>query len=694
MGLHTLSYTVDDGTGLTDTATVAITVTAGADAPVALDDVATVAEDASVVISVLTNDTDIDGDALTVTGATSADGTSSTDGATVTYSPAADAVGTHTVSYTVDDGTGLTDTATVTVTVTPVPDAPVAVDDVATVAEDDSVVISVLTNDTDIDGDALTVTGASSADGIASTDGTTVTYSPAADAVGTHTVSYTVDDGTGLTDTATVTVTVTPVNDAPAFTAGADVTVAEDAGPTTVAGWATAMSPGPADEAGQAVAFTATPADPDLFEVVPAIDAAGELTFTPDENAWGTTTVAVQLSDDGGTADSGVDTSPAQVFTITITPVGDAPVAGDDAFATPVLIPLVVPAPGVLANDGDEDGDTLTATITVSAGGGVVVLLPDGSFIYTPLPLFSGTDTFTYEVTDGTSTDTATVTIQVASDIDQQVLFLGSSGSGPDDWDFVTTPPAPAGSEPDTDGDGSPGLTVEKGKPTPTGGDGEEYQEWGIVATSPIGARRPRDAAAVEHLGGVPPGPRGGLLGVAPGLCRRRHRVRQHLQHRRRPRAALERRRGGLGVPRDRAGRRVAHRRHRPHAPAAGDVRPPRRVGRCPASTTPPPWSSPSPPEVGSARRRSGVEGVEEGVEGGVDRVGCLLVHPVAGALDDRLAAEVGAGGARVLVGVDAGEHPAHRVAGAGDEAGRLVDGRAGEVADGGGVERRGPGSG
>ena len=404
----------------------------------------------------------------------------------MTYSPAPGAIGSHTVTYTVDDGTGLTDTATITVTVTAVLDAPVAIDDVATVAEDGSVVVSVLGNDIDGDGDVLTVSGASSADGTASTDGATVTYLPAPDSNGPHTVTYTVDDGTGLTDTATVTVTVTPVNDAPGFTAGADVTVAEDAGPTSVTGWASNISPGPANEASQGLVFTGVPADPDLFEVAPAIDAAGTLTFTPAADASGTTTVVVQLADDGGTTGGGADSSAAHVLTITITAVGDAPVAGDDAYATPGLLPLIVPAPGVLANDGDEDGDALTTNLTISAGGGVVVMLPDGSFVYTPLPLFSGTDTFTYQVSDGTLTDTATVTIEVAGSTDLEQLFLGSSGSSPDDWDLVSAPPTPAGSEPDSDGDGNPGVTVEKSKQEAGSSDGDEYQEWGFVTATPL----------------------------------------------------------------------------------------------------------------------------------------------------------------------------------------------------------------
>src|SRR5204862_451522 len=84
-----------------------------------------------------------------------------------------------------------------------------------------------------------------------------------------------------------------PVNDAPSFVRGADQTSNEDAGPQTVANWATAISAGPADESGQTVTFTVTSDNPSLFSAGPAVSSSGTLTYTAAANANGTATVTV-----------------------------------------------------------------------------------------------------------------------------------------------------------------------------------------------------------------------------------------------------------------------------------------------------------------------------------------------------------------------------------------------------------------
>src|SRR4029078_5088329 len=132
--------------------------------------------------------------------------------------------------------------------------------------------------------------------------------------------------GNGGQDTATVTVTVTPVNDAPSFTKGPDQTVLEDAGAETINGWATRILGAPADESGQTLTFNITGnSNPGLFSAAPAISSAGELTYTPAANLNGTATITITLHDNGGTANGGVDTSAPQSFTITVASVNDAP---------------------------------------------------------------------------------------------------------------------------------------------------------------------------------------------------------------------------------------------------------------------------------------------------------------------------------------------------------------------------------
>ena len=134
-----------------------------------------------------------------------------------------------------------------------------------------------------------------------------------------------VSNEAGTNDSTTATVTVIEVNHAPRFTKGANQTVNEDAGSRTVTGWASGLSPGATNESGQLLTFLVTTDHPELFDVQPAIDAAGMLTYRPATNAYGTATIGVILKDDGGTANGGQDTSAAQTFLITLQPVNDVP---------------------------------------------------------------------------------------------------------------------------------------------------------------------------------------------------------------------------------------------------------------------------------------------------------------------------------------------------------------------------------
>ncbi|HVF35788.1 MAG TPA: Ig-like domain-containing protein [Candidatus Saccharimonadia bacterium] len=134
------------------------------------------------------------------------------------------------------------------------------------------------------------------------------------------------DNGSpALSDDATVAITITPVNDAPSFTKGADVVVAEDSGAASLSGWATAMSAGPSDESAQSVSFEVTAnTDTSLFSAAPVVAPNGALSFTPAPDANGTATITLRARDNGGTENGGVDASPGQTFTITITPAVDA----------------------------------------------------------------------------------------------------------------------------------------------------------------------------------------------------------------------------------------------------------------------------------------------------------------------------------------------------------------------------------
>ena len=206
-----------------------------------------------------------------------------------------------------------------------------------------------------------------------------------------------------------MSITVRPVNDAPSFTLGGNQTVLEDAGAHSVAGFATAVSVGPSDEVGQTVTFQVQNDNAALFSVQPTIDASGKLTYTTAPNAFGSATVSVQAGDNGGTALGGQNTSATQTFTIQVTGVNDAPVplaldiSGDEDQPITGVLPAV-----------DVDGDALTYSIFIAPGKGVVQLNPgNGTFTYTPVADYSGEDSFTFKVSDGTVTSEESGTVSI-----------------------------------------------------------------------------------------------------------------------------------------------------------------------------------------------------------------------------------------------------------------------------------------
>ncbi len=213
-GSDSFTYTVDDGNGGTDTATVSVTVGAVNDGPSAVADSVSTSEDTAVTTgNVLTNDSDPDGDSLSITGFTQgSNGTVADNGdGTFTYTPNANFNGSDSFTYTVDDGNGGTDTATVSVTVGAANDGPSAVADSVSTSEDTAVTTgNVLTNDSDPEGDSLSITGfTQGSNGTVADNGDgTFTYTPSANFNGSDSFTYTVDDGNGGTSTATVNVTV------------------------------------------------------------------------------------------------------------------------------------------------------------------------------------------------------------------------------------------------------------------------------------------------------------------------------------------------------------------------------------------------------------------------------------------------------------------------------------------------------
>ena len=226
-GSDTFTYHANDGTGNSNIATVTITVNAINDVPVAVNDAYTTNEDTPLTVAlanrVLVNDTDVEGSALTaVLDAGPSNGTLTLNAnGTFTYTPAANYNGSDTFTYHANDGTGNSNIATVTITINPANDAPVAVNDSYTTSEDTPLTvvlaISVLANDTDTEGGALTAmldAGPSNGTLTLNADGT-FTYTPAANYNGSDSFTYHANDGTGNSNIATVTITINTINDMP-----------------------------------------------------------------------------------------------------------------------------------------------------------------------------------------------------------------------------------------------------------------------------------------------------------------------------------------------------------------------------------------------------------------------------------------------------------------------------------------------
>ncbi len=408
-GPDTFTYTIRDPGNLTSVGTVNVTVTPVNDPPVAVADSAATNEDTPATVSVLTNDTDVDGDTLTVSAVTqSANGSVTTNGATVTFTPAANWSGVATFTYTARDTGGLESTATVTVTVNPVNDPPVAATDGAATNEDTPATVSVLTNDTDVDGDTLTVSAVTqSANGSVTTNGATVTFTPAANWSGVATFTYTARDTGGLESTASASVTVNPVNDPPV--AATDGAATNEDTPVTVA-----VLANDTDIDGGALSVTAVTQGGNG-----AVTSNGTtITYTPAANFNGGDSFTYTVSDgNGGTAMASV--------IVSIAAVNDAPNAAPDSGATREGVAVIL---SVLANDSDVEGGTLTVTAAGTPANGSAVLLAGNTIRYTPGANFTGTDTFTYTVSDGQGgTSTGQVTVAVGEALERVAVLATNS---------------------------------------------------------------------------------------------------------------------------------------------------------------------------------------------------------------------------------------------------------------------------
>jgi len=418
-GADSFTYKANDGTADSNIATVTLTVTPVNDAPVANAQSVTTAEDTAKAITLTGSDVDT-GDVLTFTiGTPPGHGTLSGTGATQTYTPNLNYNGGDSFTFTANDGTVDSAPATVTITVTPVNDPPVATNDAYTTNEDTALTIAlpgVLTNDNDVDGDVLTAAKVSDpGHGIVTLYPTgSFTYTPAANYNGADSFTYMANDDNEFSNVATVSITVTPVNDAPVANAQA-VSTAEDT-PKAI------TLTGSDVDTGDILTFTVVtgPANGALSGTIPA------LTYTPNLNYNGADSFTFKVND--GT----VDSAPATV-TLTVTAVNDVPVANGQTVTTNEDTALPITLTG-----SDVDDNPLTYSIVASPGQGTLSgTIP--ALTYTPAANYNGADSFTFKVNDGTvDSNTATVSITVTAVNDAPVADAQSVTTAEDTAKAIT----------------------------------------------------------------------------------------------------------------------------------------------------------------------------------------------------------------------------------------------------------------
>jgi len=449
-------YAIRMANGTLSEARVTISITGTNDGPVAHADTATTGENQCVLVDVLANDTDVDiGHVFTLTSVDAlpaGQGTVTIQNNQLKFDPGTDfdhlaqgATATVIVHYTMSDEWGATSTSTATITVTGVNDAPVASDDTGA-GNEDALITGTLAGDvTDVDDGAtqsFSVVGAPPAgftlnpNGSWSLDATNTAYQHLAQGATTDViVTYQVSDGLGGTDTATLTITVTGVNDTPQVAAA--LTSSADEGTSS---YGLDLLDGASDpDDGETATLTVT-------NVSYQVDGGSSSPTAPSGVSLAGSTLTVDPSDpsfnhlavgDHTTITVTYDVTDAQgaviqqTETVTINGTNDGPVVGgtnivttnEDSASTAVTIG---------ASDPD-DGDSLAYSVKTGdepAHGDVSFDQAAGTFVYTPDGNFNGDDSFTILVSDGNGgTAEQVVSVTVNSVNDDPTLAPVAAGS-------------------------------------------------------------------------------------------------------------------------------------------------------------------------------------------------------------------------------------------------------------------------
>ncbi|HEX7153789.1 MAG TPA: Ig-like domain-containing protein [Thermoanaerobaculia bacterium] len=414
--------------------------------PVSNPDAYNVAEGGTLNVpapGVLGNDSDPDGNPITatlVTGPSNGTLTLNADGS-FEYEHDGSETTSDSFTYKANDGSVDGNTTTVTITITPVNDAPVAVDDNYSVAEGGALNVvapGVLSNDSDPDSSmtAVLVSNVSNGTLALNPDGSFL-YTHDGSETTSDSFTYQANDGSALSNTATVTITIEPVNDAPV--------AAPDAYNVQFGQALNVAAPGVLGNDSDVDSMS-------LTAVLVSGPSKGTLTLNPD-GSFNYQHDGVTAGSDSFTYKANDGTADSNIVTVTITIITLPPSASNDAFAavgnTELRVgtgasatPHAAVMASVLTNDTDPDSApgslTVTAYDPITFAGGTVSMNPNGTFSYLPPVGFTGADTFSYTVSDETgNSDTATVTLTVTSRV-WYVNNLSGGGDGRSTTPFNT----------------------------------------------------------------------------------------------------------------------------------------------------------------------------------------------------------------------------------------------------------------
>ena len=388
-GSDSFTFKAYDGAAYSSAATVSITVNSVNDAPVALGQSVSTAEDGTLGITFAGTDADNNSLTWSIVSNPSSGTVTGGSGASRLYMPSGNYSGVDSFTFRAHDGAAYSNTATISITVTAVNDAPIASSRSVSTNEDTAKSITLVASDPESSSLTWTIVSNPS-HGLLSGSGASRIYTPGTNFNGSDLFSFRVSDGGLISNTATVSLTVNPVNDAPVANPQS-VTVTEDT-PIGVTLTATDV-----EAASLTYSILSGPSKGSLT------GAGASRTYTPNANATGSDSFTFRVSD--GSLNSNTAT-----VSIAITAVNDAPLAVNQSVTTNEDT-----AKSITLVASDAEGSALTFTIVTLPSHGA--LSGSGAVrTYTPGANFNGSDSFTFTASDGTSTsNTATVSLTVSA---------------------------------------------------------------------------------------------------------------------------------------------------------------------------------------------------------------------------------------------------------------------------------------